>query len=281
MHRGMPKPRDDLLGVAIDVSVELGKMLLNERPTDIQTDEKSSPVDVVTEMDRAGELRARQALARYRPDDAICGEEGVREPGTSGVTWVIDPIDGTTNYLYRLPLWAVSVAAVVDGRIEAGCVHAPAVDMTFTAARSLGAHLVQGGHRSALSVSTAGRLDHSLIATGFGYGSTRRAGQGRVLAEVLPQVRDVRRSGAASMDLCWVAAGWLDGYYERGLHVWDYAAGALIVSEAGGDVSWLAGGAIEPLLIHDGEEPTLIAATPGVKDELHAVLIAASADQVP
>ena len=180
---------------------------------------------------------------QLRPDDGVLGEEGGSRAGTSGITWVVDPIDGTVNYLYGLPAWAVSVAAVsgdadpATWTVLAGCVHAPATGETWTAARGAGAHL--DGRR--LAMTPAPPLERCLLGTGFGYVAQRRRAQARVLAELLPRVRDVRRIGAAAIDLCQVATGRLDLYYERGLQPWDLAAASLVVEEAGGVVVGLRG----------------------------------------
>ncbi|GIG41012.1 inositol monophosphatase family protein [Cellulomonas phragmiteti] len=239
-------PVADLVAVARDVALAAGRLVHDGRPETVDVaSTKSSAVDVVTAMDLASEDLVRRMLARLRPDDGILGEEGGHRPGTSGVTWVVDPIDGTVNYLYGLPAYAVSVAAVVGEPTPAtwtalaGCVHAPATGETWTAGRGLGAHL--GGRR--LTLGAAPSLDRCLVGTGFGYVAERRRSQARVLAELLPRVRDVRRMGAAALDLCQVAGGRLDLYYERGLQPWDLAAGALVVTEAGGVVTGLRGAA--------------------------------------
>jgi myo-inositol-1(or 4)-monophosphatase len=222
---------------------------------------KSSPTDVVTAMDQASERLLRGFLAERRPDDGLFGEEeaGLR-PGTTGLTWVLDPIDGTVNYLYRIPAYAVSVAVVSgDPRVSgewqpvAGCVHHVVTGQTYTAglgrgAREDGAVLRIGPTAGGATWDDAGEaggsgtdLSHALVATGFGYRPERRAHQARVFAEIAPHVRDLRRIGSAALDLCAVAAGRVDLYYERGLNVWDVAAAALVVREAGGTVSGLEG----------------------------------------
>jgi myo-inositol-1(or 4)-monophosphatase len=204
---------------------------------------KSSPVDPVTEMDMASEALLREALARIRPDDAILGEEDDFHPGTSGLTWVLDPIDGTVNYLYGIPAYAVSVAVVAGGpdpatwTAVAGAVHAVPDGRTWTAGRGLGAFL--DGRR--LTVNAARPLADSLVGTGFAYTRQRRTEQGALVAEVLPLVRDIRRIGSAALDLCSIATGSLDLYYERGLRPWDHAAGALVATEAGAVVTGLHG----------------------------------------
>jgi fructose-1,6-bisphosphatase/inositol monophosphatase family enzyme len=194
---------------------------------------------MVSDADRAAEEAISRLLQAERPDDGLLGEEGLSAGGTSGRRWVVDPLDGTTNYLYRYRAWCVSVAledAAGDGLV--GVVHDPLAGETFTAARGEGAFL----NGSAIHVRDAGRLERALVGTGFGYDPEVRAGQAELLRRVLPRVRDVRRAGAAALDLCHVAAGRLDGYYERGVKRWDIAAGSLIVVEAGGRVVPLEGG---------------------------------------
>jgi myo-inositol-1(or 4)-monophosphatase len=228
---------------------------------------KSTGTDMVTEMDRSAEQLIVEAILAERPGDGILGEEGSALAGTSGVRWVIDPLDGTTNYLYRLPGFGVSVAAEVDGLTVAGAVTDPVRAETFTATRGGGAFLDGRPIRH----SGQDRLDLGLVATGFGYDPERRRNQARVLAEVLPLVRDVRRFGAAALDLCLVACGRVDAYYERGLAPWDLAAGALIAAEAGAIVSDLEGRAASVDFV--------VAAAPGIVAELSSVLSAAGADR--
>jgi myo-inositol-1(or 4)-monophosphatase len=230
---------EELLALARTVAEAAGSLLLDGAPrrrTDVGT--KTSPTDMVTEMDRASEALVVEGLLRARPDDGVLGEEGSARTGTSGVRWVVDPLDGTTNYLYGFPAWAVSVAAEVQGRVVAAAVADPSHSEVFAATRGGGATcngrpVVPG---QAPSLATA------LVGTGFSYEADRRARQAAVLHEVLPRVRDVRRAGAAALDLCWVAAGRLDAFYERGLQPWDLAAGALVATEAGARTGDLDGG---------------------------------------
>jgi myo-inositol-1(or 4)-monophosphatase len=223
---------------------------------------KSSATDMVSDADRAAEHAIAELIHRERPDDGLLGEEGAAVPGSSGRRWVVDPLDGTTNYLYGFPVWAVSVA-VEDARgALAGVVLDPARDELFAAERGSGATL----NGSPVRVREGTPLERSLVATGFGYDSGRRAEQARVLQRVLPRVRDVRRAGAAAVDLAWVAAGRLDGYYERGLKPWDWAAGRLLVTEAGGAIAEL-----------DGEPAGLAAAAPALLEELVELLAEARA----
>jgi len=241
-------------------------MLLDRhgRAGDVQT--KSSPTDVVTEMDRAAEDLIRGRLLAARPSDTVLGEEGGQIGAGEGVRWIVDPLDGTVNYLYGLPDWAVSIAAEVEGVIVAGAVSVPLRQSLFTAVLGSGAWLEsawQPGRRQ-LACNPAVPLPAALIATGFGYGAAQRARQGRVVAAVLPSVRDIRRGGSAATDLCSVAAGQVDGYYEHGLNYWDLAAGALIAREAGALTGGLRGQAA-------GTDMT-IAAGPALFAELHDLL---------
>ena len=212
---------------------------------------------MVSDADRDAEAIVERLLGEERPEDGLLAEEGAHTRGTSGRRWVVDPLDGTTNYLYGLPAWGVSIALEDDEGSAVGVVHDPVGDATFTAARGLGARL----SGEPIAVAESARLDSALIATGFGYDPERRRTQAEALVKVLPRVRDIRRAGAASLDLCWVASGRLDGYYERGLQPWDWAAGRLIVTEAGGVLRELPG------------EPTgLVAASPAIADELFALV---------
>lgn len=199
---------------------------------------KSSGTDVVTEVDRASERLLTEQLSRSRPDDAILGEEGASLQGSSGVRWVLDPLDGTTNYLYGLPPYAVSVAAEVNGEPAAAAVVDAATMEAYTATAGSGAWL--DGRR--LRLGPPPPLATSLIGTGFSYDAGSRRRQAEVLLGVLPEVRDIRRAGSAALDLCYVAAGRLDGFYETGLKHWDWAGGALVATEAGAWVGDLAGG---------------------------------------
>lgn len=201
-------------------------------------DTKSSPTDPVTEYDRAAERLIVDAIRRARPDDAIVGEEGTDHPGTSGLEWHIDPIDGTANFVYDLPSWCTSVAVVDRDGPLAGAVYAPVTDELFSAARGEGATL----NASAIACSTVTELAQTLVATGFSYSVEHRAAQAARLVGLLTQVRDVRRLGSAAIDLCLVACGRLDAYFEEHLNSWDLAAGVLIASEAGAITSDFTGG---------------------------------------
>src|SRR2546430_7639926 len=211
---------------------------------------------MVSAADRDAEALIQRALLDERPDDGLLAEEGGRADAASGRRWVVDPLDGTTNYLYGFPVWAVSVAVEDDGGALAGVVLDPLRDELFGAERDSGTTL--NGAPARVREGTS--LEQSLVATGFAYDAPGRAEQARVLAHVLPRVRDVRRAGAAAIDLAWVAAGRLDGYYERGLRPWDWAAGRLLVTEAGGAVAELG-----------RDPPGLVAGAPHLVTELLAL----------
>lgn len=265
----MSEDRSALLALAVDVAREAGRLVhtrraVVERMTVSAT--KSTPTDVVTESDTAAEGLIIERLLASRPDDGILGEESAEVTGRSGVVWVVDPIDGTVNYLYGLPQYAVSIAAELNGTTVVGVVHKPESDQTWTAARGGGAFL----DGRPITESGCDRIDRALIATGFGYDSGRRARQAAVLTHVLPRVRDIRRAGSASLDLCAVASGLVDGYYERGLAPWDLAAGQLIAEEAGVTVAGLGGRA--------AGEDLVIAAGPALFPALHDLLEPLGAD---
>jgi myo-inositol-1(or 4)-monophosphatase len=300
---------DDLLAIAADAAAIAARLLAarspEERPDIVQT--KSSPTDIVTEMDRRAEALITERIRASRPGDVILAEEAGETSGTPGagpeagtpgaaaVRWIVDPLDGTVNYLYGLPDWSVSIAAEVDGTVVAGIVAAPRRGETFTAVRgqgawvhrapwlrgtgsaeaspdagsALGAGSVPGGGGPAPAVislrCTRGvALGQALVGTGFGYAAGRRRVQGEVVAALLPRIRDIRRGGSAAVDLCLVAAGRLDAYYERGLNPWDYAAGALIAEEAGAQVTGLSGRPPGPSMT--------VAAGPGLHKDLTALL---------
>lgn len=221
----------ELRDLAEGIAREAGA-LLRERLGAVRTDvgTKSTVTDMVTEVDRESEILITRRILAARPGDGITGEEGAARVSESGVHWVIDPLDGTTNYIYGFPAFAVSIAAEIRGRAIAGVVFDAMHGEMFAAARGLGA--THDGR--ALRMAEAVSLEMALVGTGFGYLPARRAHQGRITAYVLPRVRDIRRGGSAALDHCWVACGRLDAYYEQGVQQWDYAAGALIVEEAGG-----------------------------------------------
>ncbi|MGW2473902.1 inositol monophosphatase family protein [Streptomyces sp. NPDC001665] len=260
---------DVLLDLALEAARRAGRLLRDGRPASLGVAAtKSSPVDVVTEMDIAAEKLITEFLVERRPLDGYLGEEGgTTAEGSTGVRWVIDPLDGTVNYLYGLPSWAVSIGVEVDGERVAGVVEAPMRGETYFTRRGHGAFVTGGPYGDEhvrLRCRPTAPLAESLVATGFNYVAEVRAHQAEVAHDLIPQVRDIRRGGSAAIDLCDVAAGRLDGYYERGLHPWDLAAGDLIAREAGA----LTGG--RPGRPADGE--LTVAASPGVFEPLQALL---------
>jgi myo-inositol-1(or 4)-monophosphatase len=287
---GAPGARE-LLVIAVGAALEAGQLLASKEGRVEVAATKSSPTDVVTEMDGRAEELIRARILVARPDDAILGEEGGQVDGAADAParWVVDPLDGTVNYLYGLHDWAVSIAAEVDHEIVAGAVYAPMRGELFTAVRGEGAWLEStrgpaasaGPGESVIPDSTFERiplrcrpgvpLDQALVATGFGYRAQRRTVQGEVVAALLPRIRDIRRNGVASVDLCAVAAGRLDGYYERGLNYWDYAAGALIAAEAGAVVGDSRGGPPNPSMT--------VAAGPGLFGPLRDALAELDAER--
>lgn len=237
----VPLPRDleRLRSLAVTTARDAGALLsrfARERleGRDLLVRTKTSATDPVSEADHAAERLIGVRIGAARPDDAIVGEEGeAGRAGTSGLTWVVDPLDGTVNYLYGLSAWAVSIAVEDEDGPLVGVVHHPPSGETFVAARGHGAWL--DGRR--LTVTVPEDLVSSLVATGFSYQPQVRAAQGVEVADLVTRVRDVRRAGAAALDLAWCAAGRLDGYVEFGLAPWDWAAGRLLVTEAGGKVT--------------------------------------------
>jgi myo-inositol-1(or 4)-monophosphatase len=235
---------EDLLTLAVSVASTAGRLLASwradGRPEVAST--KSSDTDVVTEMDRQSEQLIGERIRAVRPGDAVLGEEGGQTGADAPVRWVVDPLDGTVNYLYGLPEWAVSIAVEVDGVIVAGVVEVPPAGESYAAVTGGGAWLTRrDGVRTRLQCNDPVPMDHALVATGFGYTAGRREVQGAVVGALLPRVRDIRRRGSAAVDLCMVAAGRVDAFYERGLNYWDYAAGGLIAREAGAVVGGLSG----------------------------------------
>ncbi|MFE3443366.1 inositol monophosphatase family protein [Nocardia sp. NPDC059180] len=231
---------------------------------------KSTPTDPVTVVDTETEQLIRTMLARLRPADHILGEEGGGDPSRADddtVVWVVDPIDGTVNFLYGIPAYAVSVAAMRAGRSIAGAVVDVAAAQTYHAGLGLGAERVDAdGSVHPLGATPVQSVRMALVATGFGYGVARRARQAALVAEVLPRVRDIRRIGAAALDLCMVAEGRVDAHYEHGLNPWDWAAGALIATEAGARVVH------PPATSTGGAGELFVAAAPGIAEELLALL---------
>ncbi|MDC0359117.1 inositol monophosphatase [Acidimicrobiales bacterium] len=225
--------------------------------SNISVETKSSMTDMVTEIDRWSEATIVDTIAALRPADGFLGEEGASLPSETGVVWVIDPIDGTTNFLYDLPGFSISIAARVDGVDLVGAVHDPIRDERFRAIQGRGA--TRNG--APIHASAIADLGTSLVATGFSYEADRRRAQAEALTILLPEVRDIRRFGGAALDLCAVACGRVDAYYERGLGPWDCAAGAVIAAEAGA-------------IVQDRQPPggAFAAAAPGIAAEFFALV---------
>ncbi len=253
------------LDLAIRLAIEAGDLLLTHRQQGASgVGTKSTGTDMVSDADRRAEALIVAGIVAGYPDDGILGEEGASREGTSGRTWVIDPLDGTTNFLYDQDGFTVSIAVEDEAGGVVGCVHDPVRGETFTAWRGGGAWL---GTEPLRTRSTT-ELGDALVGTGFSYRADQRAWQGRVVAALLPQVRDIRRRGAAALDLCWVAAGRLDAHVERGLAPWDHAAGALVAAEAG---AWVA-----PIDRSD-DWPLVVVAAPGIGSALFAAVTDAEA----
>ena len=251
----------ELGGLAAELATEAGVLLLDGLATDRRVlKTKSSPTDLVTEWDRRSEALIVDGIRSARPDDGILGEEGTQIPGTSGVRWIVDPLDGTTNYLYGLPGFGVSIAVETAGRVTAAAVNDPVRGELFTATEGGGAFR----DNSPIRVSDADNLATSLVGTGFAYEADTRRWQAEVLTMLLPAIRDIRRQGAAAVDLCSVACGRLDGHYEHNLAPWDLAAGVLIAEEAGA----LAG----DLADARPSSEFAVVAGPGIFDDLRSLL---------
>jgi myo-inositol-1(or 4)-monophosphatase len=260
---------EQLLALATDVATRAARLLVEAQGrerTSVAT--KSSRTDMVTEMDRASEQLIARELLTARPADGIVGEEGSARVGTSGLRWVVDPIDGTTNYLYGFPGWSVSIAAEDDEGVVAGVVVDPSHRDVFSATRGGGAR--RNGEPIRCSAQTV--LAETLVATGFNYQADQRRRQAEILVALLPQVRDIRRMGSASLDLCSVACGRVDAYYERGVSWWDIAAGSLIAAEAGAVVFSLDDGPVT------GD--SVMASAPGVAASLRELLHSLCAQDV-
>jgi myo-inositol-1(or 4)-monophosphatase len=257
-----------LLDLAVTVATEAGELLLR-RPADLLPDTKTSPTDVVTVMDRAAEELIVGGLLAARSDDGLLGEEGTDVTGTTGLRWVIDPLDGTVNYLYGWPFWAVAIGGEDADGARVGVVHAPALGWTFTAVRGEGAHR----NGEPISPSACTELSQCLFGTGFSYDAQRRARQGVWISQILPRVRDIRRQGSGALDLCLTACGLTDAYAEQGMQPWDYTAAGLVAAEAGCVVGGLRGRPLSPDLV--------VSSAPGVADAVYATLTELGADLTP
>lgn len=234
---------EELLGIARSLAHRAGAVALQGRRLGLETvGTKSTLTDMVTEYDRACETIVFEGLRAERPSDSIVGEEGSRHEGNSGITWYVDPIDGTTNFLYDIPMWAVSIGASDAHGPLVGVVFNPSANETFSAIRGMGARL----NGQPIRCNTDTVLATALIATGFSYSPESRVVQARRVARMIDRVRDIRRFGAAAIDMCYVACGRLDAYFEENLHPWDIAAGDLIAREAGCRTGDFSGGPIRP-----------------------------------
>ncbi|MFC5502594.1 inositol monophosphatase family protein [Lysinimonas soli] len=269
-------PSTELLDLARAIALEAGELAALRRREGVEVAAtKSTIVDVVTEADREVERLIRERILAARPDDAILGEEGGSAAGTSGLTWVVDPIDGTVNYLYGIPHYGISIA-VVEGDPDpltwnavAAAVLNPAIGELFTATAGGGAFLGDQAIRVADSVP----LELALISTGFAYAAETRERQGEVVTRLLPLVRDIRRQGTASLDLGFVACGRSNAYFERTLSPWDHAAGALIAREAGAVVKGLGDAA--------PSRDFILAAAPELAARLEELLVELGAADYP
>lgn len=230
---------EQLLMLARTVATQAGSFLAEGlKGPRIAVETKSSAVDMVSEMDKGAEELIVGFIQSNRPNDAILGEEGTSKPGTTGVRWIIDPLDGTTNYLYGQPLWAVSIGIEIDDIPSVGVVYSPVLGELFHAVIGKGAFC----NDQPIHASDCSQAAVALVATGFGYSPELRAWQGTIVAGLLPQVRDIRRGGSAALELAFVASGRVDVYYERGCNAWDFSAGTVLVREAGGVVTDLFDG---------------------------------------
>jgi myo-inositol-1(or 4)-monophosphatase len=247
----------DLLVVAEDLARAAGDMALRGRKSgDVAATTKSSPTDMVTQYDKASEELITSGLTARRPHDGIIGEEGASVSGSSGITWHIDPIDGTSNFYFDIPMWAVSIGAVDDSGPLVGVVYAPALGEMYTAIRGEGAFL----NGSPIHVRNNSELSDALVCTGFSYRVHERTQHAQRVAQMVTHIRDIRRFGAAAIDLCFVACGRYDAYFEEHLHSWDLIAGQVIATEAGAIVTNYAGESVTPAQV--------LAAQPGIQQQL-------------
>ena len=256
---------DELLDVAKRLARAAGDMALAGRKAglhNVQT--KSTGTDMVTEFDRASEAMIFDGLRASRPNDSVVGEEGAAHSGSSEITWYIDPIDGTTNFLYALPNWAVSIGSADEHGPLAGVVYIPALNEMFTATRGGGAFL----NDQRIQCNDISDVSQALVCTGFSYSAANRTVQARRVSRLIHNIRDIRRFGAASIDLCFVACGRLDAYFEENLFPWDIAAGELIAREAGCQSGDFSGGPVRPA--------ELLVSPPKIFAPLSALITAAS-----
>ena len=247
----------ELRSIAEQLARSAGDMALKGRKSgDVAATTKSSPTDLVTQYDKASEEMVTAGLRELRPDDGIVGEEGASREGTSGITWHIDPIDGTSNFFFDIPMWAVSIGAVDENGPLAGAVYVPALGEMFSASRGNGATM----NGSPISARHNTLLSDALVGTGFSYRANERGAHARRVAQMITEVRDIRRLGAAAIDLCFVACGRYDAYFEENLQSWDLVAGQIIATEAGAIVTDFVGNTVTPRQV--------LAAQPGVQAAL-------------
>lgn len=256
-YQGVSPLHAQLRDLAVTIAREAGEFVAARAHQHLTVTAKSTPTDAVTDVDKGSEHLIVTLIDEKRPDDGILGEEGASRPGTSGVRWVVDPLDGTVNYLYGIGAYAVSIGVEIDGHAVAGAVYDAARGEMYDA-------VLRGGARrdgAPLRCSGVGDLAMTLVGTGFGYAAHIRAQQGQIVARLLPRVRDIRRIGSAALDLCAVASGARDAFYETGLHPWDRSAGLLIAAEAGARTG------VFPEA--DTDRDLTVAATPAVFDALY------------
>jgi myo-inositol-1(or 4)-monophosphatase len=252
----------ELLEVASHAAHEAGRLLLDRFHAPARgVATKSTPTDLVSDADRDAESLILDVVSSRRPDDGVVAEEGGGKKSGTGYRWIVDPLDGTVNFLYGIPIWAVSIAVEDEEGAVVGVIHDPNHDDTFTASRGAGALL----NSHPISVSEETDLSQALIGTGFAYDAGIRAMQADVVRRLLPRVRDVRRAGSAATDLAWLACGRLDGFYEAHMELWDRAAGVLIAEEAGATVTDL-----EPPL---GAAVGVVAANRHLHDQLRSLVV--------
>jgi myo-inositol-1(or 4)-monophosphatase len=255
----------ELLNLAESIALKAGSLLVN-RPSKFDLDEKSGVFDFATQMDHESEKLIVSEIIAARPDDGLIGEEGANRESKSGVTWVIDPIDGTVNYLYDIPGWCISIAAKDRDGGLAGVVYSPATQSLWKAHRGGGAFL----NGNPIKCNDPVALNRALVGSGFAYDLEKRKIQAALIARLLPEIRDLRRLGACAVDMCHVASGSLDAYFEAGVNEWDYAAAGLIATEAGAMISIDTG-------IWNGEKNMVIVAGPALHPALSAQIRAGQA----
>jgi len=278
---------DERLQLAWNCGREAANFLYTARPENLVIETKSTGSDLVSAMDKGAEEIIVSAIRSHFPEDGILGEEGTSVDSSNGVRWIIDPLDGTVNYLFGIPLWGVSIAVEFEGLVKLGVIVLPNQGEIYLAIHKQGSWkvsdsnfaLANSGEQPALAPTHQARLHvrptadfaRALISTGFGYDAGRREAQAQLLVGVLPKFADIRRSGCAVVDFCWLASGVTDGYYEYGLNAWDYAAGALLVTEAGGGAKGLS---------DEDFSQFLIASTPMIFEELRSKLQEGGAQKV-